>query len=162
MTKPAWWSTATKGLGIGYPCSLIASLVPVPAVNLFSLPPVRPPALSTAFIPKAISRHRHPRRPHTRPHRHHCRTHLGDLVADAGKLPEGRAGAGCAAGFGLDHRDVVVVRRFRAHEFAGELTNDDAKREVLSEVPVEDWAEVVEGVLRTDQQLCCKVAAGRI
>lgn len=26
---------------------------------------------------------------------------VGDLVADSGKLPEGGAGAGCAAGFGL-------------------------------------------------------------
>ena len=49
---------------------------------------------------------------------------VGDLVADAGKLTEGRAGAGCSAGFGLDHRDVVVVRRFRVHELAGELTGE--------------------------------------
>jgi hypothetical protein len=36
----------------------------------------------------------------------------------------GRAGAGCAAGFGLDHRDVVVVRRFRTHELAGEVAGE--------------------------------------
>jgi hypothetical protein len=49
---------------------------------------------------------------------------VGNLVADAGKLPEGRAGAGCSAGFEQDHRDVVVLSRFRTHELAGELTGE--------------------------------------
>ncbi len=49
---------------------------------------------------------------------------VGDLVAGAGELPEDGARAGCAAGFRLDHRDVVVVRRFRVHELAGELTGE--------------------------------------
>ena len=49
---------------------------------------------------------------------------VGDFVADAGELPEGRTGAGDAAAFGLDHRDVVVVRRFRVHELAGEITGE--------------------------------------
>jgi hypothetical protein len=36
-------------------------------------------------------------------------------------IKRGRAGAGGTTGFGQDHRDVIVVRRFRAHELAGEL-----------------------------------------
>jgi hypothetical protein len=34
------------------------------------------------------------------------------------------AGAGGTAGFGQDYRDVVVVRRFRAHELAGEVAGE--------------------------------------
>jgi hypothetical protein len=37
----------------------------------------------------------------------------------------GRAGAGCAAGFGLDHRDMLIVRRFRAQELAGEVAGEN-------------------------------------
>jgi hypothetical protein len=40
-----------------------------------------------------------------------CRYIACDFVADAGELSEGRAGAGHTAAFGLNHRDVFVVRR---------------------------------------------------
>jgi len=49
---------------------------------------------------------------------------VGDFVADAGELSEGRAGAGDAAAFGLDHRDVVDVRRFYVHELAAEVAGE--------------------------------------
>lgn len=63
---------------------------------------------------------------------------IRDLVADAGELPEGRAGAGVTAGFGQDHRDVVVVRRFRAHELAGEVAGELEDLASVAVVQAED------------------------
>jgi hypothetical protein len=48
----------------------------------------------------------------------------GDFVADADELAEGRTGAGDAAAFRVDHGNVVVVRRFRVNELAGEVTGE--------------------------------------
>jgi len=49
---------------------------------------------------------------------------VGDFVADAVELQESRAGEGHAAALGVDHRDMVVVHRFRVHELAGEVAGE--------------------------------------
>lgn len=63
---------------------------------------------------------------------------VSDLVANGFKLPEGRAGAGCAAGFGQDHRDVIVVRRFRIEELAGEVAGEPEDLAGVAVVEPED------------------------